>query len=41
MFCFVAEPSIQRDCAVIEREDAVHLGGASDWDFCRGFEPGD
>ena len=37
MFGFVAELSIQRDCAVIEREDAVHLGGAPVWDFCRGL----
>ena len=41
MFGFVAESSIQRDCVVIEREDAVHLGGAPDWGFCRDFEPGD
>ena len=38
MFFVVVEPSIQRDCAVTEREDAVHVGGAPDWDFCRGFE---
>ena len=39
MFCFVAEPCIHRDCAVTEREDAVHLGGVPDWGFCRRLEP--
>ena len=35
---FVAEPSIWRDCAVTEREDAVHLGGVSDQVFYKRFE---
>ena len=41
MFDFVVVSRIQRDYTVIEREDAVHLGGAPDWDSCRGFESGD
>ena len=35
VFGFAVEPSIHRDCAVTEREDAVHLGGVPDRDFCR------
>ena len=35
MFGFVAELGFHRDCAVTEREDAVHLGGVLDRDFCR------
>ena len=38
VFGFVVALGIHRDCTVIEREDAVHLGGVPDWDFCRRFE---
>ena len=37
MFGFAAELGIHRVCAIIEREDAVHLGGAPIWDFGRGL----
>ena len=40
VFGFVAELGFHRDCAVTEREDAVHLGGASDRDFCRRLSRG-
>ena len=38
-FLVAVELSFHIDCAVTEREDAVHLGGVLDWDFCSGFEP--
>ena len=37
LFGFVVELGYHRDSAVTGREDAVHFGGVSDWDFCRRF----